>query len=85
MGIGPRGKNMSGNTTDDLLAALDTAPLTKRYWISIALLVLHEMFDYFDFSSSDIWSRFSHRSGTSPTASRRRYCWAQGLAPSLAH
>ncbi len=39
----------SDNATDELLTALDTAPLTPRYWMSIALLVLHEMFDYFDF------------------------------------
>ena len=39
----------SDKATDELLAKLDTAPLTPRYWMSIALLVLHEMFDYFDF------------------------------------
>jgi putative MFS transporter len=40
---------MSENKPDDLLDRLDSAPLTPRYWISMALLVLHEMFEYFDF------------------------------------
>jgi MFS transporter, putative metabolite:H+ symporter len=40
---------MPDNKPDDLLDRLDAAPLTARYWISMALLVLHEMFDYFDF------------------------------------
>ncbi len=37
------------NAQDDFLAALDAAPLTPRYWGSIVLLVLQEMFEYYDF------------------------------------
>lgn len=40
---------MSDVDSSELLDRLDTAPLTARYWLSILLLVLHEMFDYFDF------------------------------------
>ena len=35
--------------SDDFLQLLDAAPLTARFWASIVLLVLQEMFEYYDF------------------------------------
>jgi len=40
---------MTQQTSDDLLGAFDKAGLTRRYWVTITLLVLQEMFEFFDF------------------------------------
>jgi MFS transporter, putative metabolite:H+ symporter len=40
---------MSNRGFDDFLTRFDQAPLTKRYWATIALLVFQEMFEYYDF------------------------------------
>jgi MFS transporter, putative metabolite:H+ symporter len=42
-------RGASGAGSDDLLTRFDQAPLTKRYWATIVLLVLQEMFEYYDF------------------------------------
>jgi putative MFS transporter len=40
---------MAESTNGDFLGVYDRAKLTPRYWATISLLVLHEMFDYYDF------------------------------------
>ena len=40
---------MAGQTSDDLLALFDTAPLNPRYWTSFALLSGVLVLDFFDF------------------------------------
>ena len=40
---------MAGVNDGDFLAVYDRAKLTPRYWATIGLLILHEMFDYYDF------------------------------------
>ena len=40
---------MPGQTSDDLLALFDTAPLNRRYWVSFALLSALFVLDFFDF------------------------------------
>jgi putative MFS transporter len=46
---GGHGANDLSRSGGDLLVVYDEAKLTPRYWASIGLLILHEMFDYFDF------------------------------------
>ena len=40
---------MSGQTSDELLALFDTAPLNRRYWVSFALLSALFVLEFFDF------------------------------------
>jgi MFS transporter, putative metabolite:H+ symporter len=40
---------MSGQTSDQLLALFDTAPLNRRYWVSFALLSALFVLEFFDF------------------------------------
>ena len=40
---------MSGQTSDQLLALFDTAPLNRRYWLSFALLSALFVLEFFDF------------------------------------
>ncbi len=40
---------MPGQTSDDLLALFDTAPLNRRYWVSFALLSALFVLEFFDF------------------------------------
>ena len=40
---------MPGQTTDELLALFDTAPLNRRYWVSFALLSALFVLEFFDF------------------------------------
>jgi MFS transporter, putative metabolite:H+ symporter len=40
---------MAGQSSDDLLAMFDSAPLNRRYWTSFALLSAITILDFFDF------------------------------------
>ena len=40
---------MAGQSSDDLLAMFDSAPLNRRYWVSFALLSAITVLDFFDF------------------------------------
>jgi MFS transporter, putative metabolite:H+ symporter len=40
---------MPGQTTDELLALFDTAPLNRRYWVSFSLLSALFVLEFFDF------------------------------------
>jgi len=40
---------MPGQTSDDLLALFDTAPLNRRYWVTFALMSGVFLLDFFDF------------------------------------
>jgi hypothetical protein len=40
---------MAGQSSDDLLAMFDSAPLNRRYWISFGLLSAITVLDFFDF------------------------------------
>ena len=40
---------MPESTDANLLTIYDRAKLTPRYWLVCSLLMLHEMFDYYDF------------------------------------
>src|ERR1044071_2851210 len=40
---------MAGQSSDDLLAMFDSAPLNRRYWTSFALLSAITVLDFFDF------------------------------------
>ncbi|MBV9199425.1 MAG: hypothetical protein JOY83_06730, partial [Alphaproteobacteria bacterium] len=40
---------MQGQTSDDLLALFDTAPLNRRYWVSFILLSALFIVEFFDF------------------------------------
>ena len=40
---------MPGQTSDDLLALFDAAPLNRRYWVTFILMSAVFVFDFFDF------------------------------------
>jgi len=40
---------MPGQTSEDLLALFDSAPLNRRYWVAFALLSAVFVYDFFDF------------------------------------
>ena len=40
---------MAGQSSDDLLAMFDGAPLNRRYWLSFGLLSAITVLDFFDF------------------------------------
>lgn len=40
---------MAGQSSDDLLAMFDSAPLNRRYWVSFGLLSAITVLDFFDF------------------------------------
>jgi putative MFS transporter len=40
---------MAGQSSDDLLAMFDSAPLNRRYWLSFGLLSAITVLDFFDF------------------------------------
>src|SRR5204863_8154034 len=40
---------MAGQSSDDLLAMFDSAPLNRRYWVSFGLLSANTVLDFFDF------------------------------------
>src|SRR5215471_1002338 len=40
---------MPGQTSEDLLALFDSAPLNRRYWVAFALMSAVFVFDFFDF------------------------------------
>jgi MFS transporter, putative metabolite:H+ symporter len=40
---------MPGQTSEDLLALFDSAPLNRRYWVTFALMSAVFVFDFFDF------------------------------------
>ena len=40
---------MRGQTSDDLLALFDAAPLNRRYWLSFTLLSALFVLEFFDF------------------------------------
>ena len=54
----------------DWLTAIEKSNLTPRYYATIVLIVLQEMFEFYDPGSSwsAISSRCSRPAGTSPTA-----------------
>ena len=39
----------AGQSSDDLLAMFDSAPLNRRYWLSFGLLSAITVLDFFDF------------------------------------
>ncbi len=41
---------MPGQTSEDLLALFDSAPLNRRYWVSFAILSAITVLEFFDFS-----------------------------------
>src|SRR6185437_12242265 len=47
-GATARGQN-AGNTAQDWLDALEKSRLTPRYYLTIALIVMQEMFEFYDF------------------------------------
>src|SRR5215471_8805330 len=44
-----RSQRAAGQTSEDLLALFDNAPLNSRYWITFAVMSAVVMFDFFDF------------------------------------
>src|SRR6516165_6599347 len=40
---------MPGQTSEDLLALFDSAPLNRRYWVAFALMSAVFVYDFFDF------------------------------------
>jgi putative MFS transporter len=44
-----REEMMAGQTSEDLLALFDTAPLNRRYWIIFAIMAAVFVLDFFDF------------------------------------
>ena len=48
---------MPGQTSDDLLALFDSAPLNRRYWVSFALLSALFVLEFFDFSGRRLPAR----------------------------
>ncbi|MFZ3238077.1 MAG: hypothetical protein WA184_22240, partial [Stellaceae bacterium] len=40
---------MAGQTSDDLLALFDSAPLNRRYWVTFGLMSGVFLLDFFDF------------------------------------
>src|SRR5689334_9425549 len=45
----PREETMRGQSSDDLLALFDAAPLNRRYWVIFALMSGVLVLDFFDF------------------------------------
>src|SRR5271169_2972585 len=41
---------MPGQTSEDLLALFDSAPLNRRYWVAFAILSAITVLEFFDFS-----------------------------------
>src|SRR5690349_3949317 len=45
----PREETMRGQSSDDLLALFDAAPLNRRYWVTFVLMSGVLVLDFFDF------------------------------------
>src|SRR5271163_1308699 len=41
---------MPGQTSEDLLALFDSAPLNRRYWVAFAILSAITVLEFFDFA-----------------------------------